>query len=375
MTVFIADDSILIRNIVKELLASDPTVELVGEAANGADAVRGALRLCPDIVIMDIDMPIMNGLEATSRITQESGIPVLVFTHNTDPELPFKALELGAVDFLLKPDFSDLNKPDYVGRFLSRLKVLSKRRVVPRRPRAEEAGPGQRADACGSQAQPRPGAKAASAEAAARVGAEAPHDPASLPGGLPDAAAIAIGASTGGPQAVCLLLSGLASPFPLPITLVQHIETGFDKGYADWLSEETGHAVELARNGTVPRPGKVYVSPTDIHLRFSESGFVLDDGPKVLNQKPSVDVLFESAARLYGPKALGILLTGMGTDGAEGCAAIRARGGYTLVQDEASSLIFGMPKAAISRNAASLVLPLDGMPAFLAAVAGKRHGR
>ena len=386
MKVFIADDSILIRNIVKELLSTDPSVTVVGEAANGADAVRRALELDPDIVIMDIDMPIMNGLEATARIAGASTVPVLVFTHNADPELPFRALRNGAVDFLLKPDFADLNKPDYVGRFIARLKVLSARRsgAAPRPIR--DGAPDDPAAARETAAHGVDARWTGTADAGKDAGRDIGHLGSPVTGAdidefrafmsdLPDSALMVVGASTGGPQAVCRLLSSLPSPFSLPITLVQHIETGFDKGYADWLAEESGHRVLLAREGLAPEAGVVHVAPTDLHLRLSRAGYLLDDGPKVLNQKPSVDVLFRSAAELHGPRVLGILLTGMGTDGAEGCVAIRAGGGYTVVQDESSSLIFGMPKAAIARGAASIVLPLDKIAPFAAAVAGKNDGR
>ena len=180
---------------------------------------------------------------------------------------------------------------------------------------------------------------------------------------------IVVGASTGGPQAVALFLSCLKPPFSLPIAIVQHIETGFDRGYADWLSDQSGHRVILAEPGEHPAAGAVYVAPTDKHLLFSRGGFILDDGAKVQNQKPSVDVFFRSAAAGYGDRALGVILTGMGADGAEGCAAIVASGGFTVAQDEASSLIFGMPRAAIARGAASLVLPLDRIGPFVASVA------
>ncbi len=308
---------------------------------------------------MDIDMPIMNGLEATAQIVKASSVPVLIFTHNMDPELPFKALELGAADFLLKPDFSDLNKPEYVGRFIDRLRAIASRRSrqqlsVP----AFDRSPGAEAPALPPRAD--------GAAAPSRDGVDVQPV---YPTARPAVSVIVVGASTGGPQAVSRFLSGLKPPFPLPIALVQHIETGFDRGYADWLSDLTGHRVVLAESGMEPAAGSVYVAPTDRHLLFSRSGFVLDDGTKVLNQKPSVDVLFRSAAELYGGRVLGVLLTGMGSDGAEGCAAIVAGGGFTVAQDETSSLIFGMPRAAILRGAASLVLPLDRIAPFVASAA------
>jgi two-component system chemotaxis response regulator CheB len=335
------------------MLSSDPEISIAGEAANGSDAADRVLALKPDIVIMDIDMPIMNGLEATARIARASSIPVLIFTRNEEPELPFKAIERGAADFLLKPDFNDINRPDYVTSFIARLRALASRHG--------------HAPVATRERQSSHETKAALAEAAPRdLGLPSPSSE-PCPS-RPSPAMIAVGASTGGPQAVSSLLSSLKAPFPLPITLVQHIETGFDKGYADWLSDQTGHRVILAKPGEEPRPGTVYVAPTDLHLIFSDSGFVLDDGLKVQNQKPSVDVLFRSAAERYGSHALGILLTGMGSDGAEGCAAIQAKKGFTVVQDEASSLIFGMPRAAIARGAASLVLSLEKIGPYVASV-------
>lgn len=375
MRVFIADDSILIRNIVKELLATDPGILVVGEATNGADAAERVLNLQPDIVIMDVDMPIMNGLESTRLIVASSTIPVLIFTHNTEPELPFKALRLGAVDFLLKPDFSDVNKPEYVISFIDRLKALSRRSNAGK----NLAGKPAAMKGADFSAAPAPRQTVAANRAATRLpvfeGTQRSTQtsaPQSVnQSGLPRASVIVVGASTGGPQAVSRLLANLRKPFPLPIVIVQHIETGFDKGYAEWLTSETGQRVVLATDGEEPGPGTVYVAPTDRHLKFANAHFVLDDGPKVLNQKPSVDTMFASAARQYGEQTLGVLLTGMGTDGADGCAAILAAGGYTVVQDEASSLIYGMPRAAVNRGAASRILALDAIGPFVDSVAGR----
>lgn len=366
LNVFIADDSILIRNVVEEILSTDKDLRIIGKAANGADAVTKVLSLHPDIVIMDLDMPIMNGLEACAKIVEASSIPVLIFTHNTDPELPFKALELGAIDFLLKPDFNDLNKPDYVETFISKLKVLASRHVL--KPNKTYSSIECENSALLNKSDLNKSTEADDIEAERKT----EKDTHSLELNLPNfpneyknASMIVVGASTGGPQAVSIFLSSISKPFPLPITLVQHIETGFDKGYADWLTEETGHKVILAKEGVNPESGIVYVAPTDFHLKFERGMFILDNGNKVLNQKPAVDVLFKSAADNLGRKVIAVLLTGMGTDGAEGCAQIQAHGGYTIVQNEASSLIYGMPKAAIERGAASIILPLDKIGPFI----------
>lgn len=356
----IADDSILIRNVVQEILATDSSITLVGIATNGEEAVDRALSLDPDIVIMDIDMPIMDGLEATARIIASSPIPIIVFTHNTDPGLPFRAIEKGAVDFLLKPDFAALNRPDYVSGFIARLKALSSKH---QRRRVTSGGTGGKV----GMKPPAPSRQAAPSQAAPSQAVMQTEFPAILP----RSSIVVVGASTGGPQAVSAFLSSLPKPFPLPIALVQHIETGFDGGYADWLAEETGHPVVLARDGDSLRPGTVHVGPTDFHMLITEKGITLNDDVKVQNQKPSVDVLFRSAAACRGRGVLAVLLTGMGADGAEGCVEVRSRGGFTVVQDESSSLIFGMPRAAIARGAASIVLSLDRIGLFVATVAGQ----
>ncbi|MEI6386094.1 MAG: chemotaxis-specific protein-glutamate methyltransferase CheB [Spirochaetota bacterium] len=357
MRVLIADDSILIRNVVQEILATDPSITLVGVATNGEEAVDRALSLDPDIVIMDVDMPIMDGLEATARIVASSPIPIIVFTHNTDPGLPFRAISRGAVDFLLKPDFTALNRPDYVSGFIARLRALASKHQKRRVP---------------SSGTIKLKAPASAAAMPSRAGMPLPAaTQTEYPATLPRSTIVVVGASTGGPQAVSAFLSSLPKPFPLPIALVQHIETGFDGGYADWLAEETGHPVVLARDGDALRPGTVLVGPTDFHMLISEKGITLNDDVRVQNQKPSVDVLFRSAAACRGRGVLAVLLTGMGADGAEGCVEVRSRGGFTVVQDEASSLIFGMPRAAIARGAASIILSLDRIGPFVATVAGQ----
>jgi two-component system, chemotaxis family, protein-glutamate methylesterase/glutaminase len=324
MRVLIADDSALIRTIVKEMLASFPDIIIAGEASNGSDAVERACAAHADIVVMDLDMPVMNGLEATARLRERSSIPVLVFTHNLDPGLPFKAMEAGASDFLLKPDFEDLGKEEYVSSFVAKLREIS-------RPRG------------GRQ-------KIARLEYP-----EAVHR-------LARPELVVMGASTGGPLAIKEILASIKAPFPVPVAIVQHIETGFDSGFAEWLRSETGHDVSIVSQlGSDIGPGRVFVSPTDIHLRVRDKKLILDDGPKILNQKPAVDALFTSAAS----RLLSVLLTGMGNDGAVGSVAVKREGGFSIVQDEGSSLIYGMPKAAFLAGGASIVLPLKDIARFI----------
>jgi two-component system response regulator WspF len=185
---------------------------------------------------------------------------------------------------------------------------------------------------------------------------------------------VAIGASTGGPAAVRAVLEALSPDFPCPIALVQHIDTGYAEGYAEWLTQNTRLKVRLARDNDRPVPGEVIVGPTDRHLVCQGESFGLDDGPKVLSQKPAVDRLFSTAARYHGPNLIAVLLTGIGADGARGCLEIVKAGGITLVQDEATSTVYGMPKAAAELNAATSILPLGVIGQTLLEMVEKRSG-
>jgi len=299
----------------------------VGEAPDGQSAVALNAQLDPDLIIMDINMPRMNGLEATRRIMDENPTPILVFSREIDADISYQAINNGAVDVMLKPDMDQINEPAFHQHFLQKMRLLGSKRKKIVSDRGE-------------------------------VGT-------ALPGHQHVYEMMVMGASTGGPAAVKAILENLPGDFPLGIALVQHMEKGFDKGYVRWLNDATVLHVRLAGPAEHIRPGTVFVAPVDKHLIVVGKRLMLDDGPKVLNQKPGVDVLFESAALSYGAKLIGVLLTGMGRDGAAGCVSILSKNGITLVQDESTSAIFGMPKAAIEMGGASQVLPLHRMANYL----------
>jgi len=323
MKILIVDDSALMRAVIKTFLNSQKDMEVIGEATNGERAVVMNNNLVPDLIIMDINMPIMDGLEATRQIMRDKPTPIIIFSGDATAENSFRAMNMGAVDVMQKPDIDKMNDPAFQNEFLSKMRIFAKKRLFYEARPAKSAG------------------RIKSVQQNFRL--------------------VVMGASTGGPVAVKDVLHGIPQNFPLGIALVQHLEKGFDQGYANWLNEDTALTVKLAQDRQQISPGEVIVAPVDKHLIVQDNYFVLDDRPKVLNQKPSVDVLFETAAQTFRAHVLGVLLTGMGNDGAGGCVAIVSKGGTTLVQDKSTSAIFGMPKAAIEMGGASQILPLNEM--------------
>lgn len=339
MRILIADDSALMRSILKRMLQFEADFVLAGEASNGLQAVELSRTASPDLIVMDIDMPLMNGLEATRKIMSENPLPILIFSNAVGPDTVYEAMASGAIEAMQKPDMDRFNEPAFYADFLKKLRTLAKARPYPRRAAASDGG----------------------------------RDRFRL---------LVMGASTGGPAAVREILSKLPADFPLPIALVQHMETGFDVGYVRWLGDGTTLPVRLAERDVAMEPGVVWAAPVDRHIRIDRHAarptLILDDGAKVLNQRPSVDVLFTSAAEALGDRVAGVLLTGMGRDGARGCLSIVEKGGITLVQDEATSAIFGMPKSAIELGAASRVLALPEIPGAIESLfipGAKKEGR
>ena len=325
--ILIVDDSALIRSILKQVFSETEDIEVAGEASNGKAGVEAVRNLKPDLVILDINMPVMDGIESTRMIMDENPCPILIFSTMVDADTSFRACQAGAMDVMSKPDIGQYNDPVFLEKFFAKLRLLGKKTaehvkndgnsaVVSKPERIETAG-------------------------------------------IPEM--IVIGASTGGPKTVRTILAGLPGNLPVPVALVQHLESGFAEGYRDWLNSATDLEVVLVNSRMKYKAGNVYLATTDRHIVLNGPDVCPDDGEKVLNQKPSVDVLFNSASALFGPKLLGVLLTGMGSDGARGCLSIINAGGTTLVQDEATSVIYGMPKEAVRMGAASYVLPLDEM--------------
>jgi two-component system chemotaxis response regulator CheB len=319
--VLVADDSELFRELLSRLVASEAGLEVVAICSNGDEAAAAAARLKPDVITMDLHMPGADGFSGIARIMADTPTPILVLTANREEAVGFRALSLGALDILEKPQATaDL---DAFGQLLrSRLRLLAGVRVI-RHPRGLR---GRRGDVLPRNRR---------------------------------AELVVIGASLGGPRALATVLRALPEAFPAPVAVVQHIAEGFTEGLAGWLAGEARLDVREARDGDPIRPGRVVLAPSGVHLVVAEGHYRLSDAPAVDTFKPSVTPLFLSAARHFGPRACGVILTGMGRDGAEGLKAMRDAGAATLAQDEATSIVFGMPRAAIELGAVERVLPLD----------------
>ena len=358
LRVLVAEDSLTVRRRLCEVLAADPDITIVGEAVDGKQAIDLCQRLKPDVVTMDMMMPVMTGLAATEYIMAHCPTPILVVSSSMNRGEVFKtyeALAAGAVDVLDKPA---ADEPDgaWERRLVSTVKLVARIRVITH-PRA-------RLGALGQSRQERAAGAAALAAAPAPAARTRPCE------------LVVIGASTGGPGAILDVLRGLRQPFPVPILFVLHIGEPFGTAFADWLDGQTGLRVAYARDGdrVGAAAGRVVMAPPDVHLAIREGRLRLTHDPMRHSCRPSVDVLFESVAREYGAGAVAALLTGMGRDGAAGLLEIRRAGGFTIAQDEATSVVYGMPREAMLLDAVDRQLALADIGPTLSLLAAAPAG-
>lgn len=354
LRVLVADDSLTVRRRIADALEHSGDFEVLGEAADGREAVDLCRSLRPDVVTLDMAMPVMSGLEATEQIMAFCPTPILIVSASTNRgELfrTYEALSAGALDVLEKPLAPD-DGDAWDARLAATLRLLARIRVITH-PRARLAQG------------PRP-----------PEGAEDTKTAAASPSGAPQL--VAIGASTGGPGAVREILRGLSADFPLPILVVLHLGAAFSGALAEWLNHESPLPVAFAEDGEVlpvPGRGRVLLAPPDRHLVLREARLRLSAEPPLHSCRPSVDLLFQSLALGMGPAVAACLLTGMGRDGAQGLLALRRAGAYTAAQDEASSVVYGMPREAVLIGAAARVLPLDQFAPSLSRLALPRRER
>ena len=334
--VLVADDSSLARDMICTILSSEPGISVVGTAANGLDAVAKVVTLKPDLVTMDIEMPMMGGLDAIERIMAEHPVPILVVTALGGVRTAFSAVSKGALDVIEKPDI------DYQGglELIKKVQLLSKVNIS------------RHLDV--------------KARTESMAGSSATVEPP-----RPNGRVIAIAASTGGPQALQQILSRLPVDFPAPIVISQHIAEGFAQGMADWLNASTPLAVSVVRAGEQMSPGRVYVNPSEFSMRITRQGMTILEGQEACQlYHPCCDTLLTAAANAYGEHCVGVILSGMGDDGVDGMRAIKSAGGMTLAQDAKSSVVYGMNRLAVERGYVNRVVALADIPSELVTLVG-----
>lgn len=345
--VLLADDSSFMRKVLQTIVSSDPQMEVVGQAKDGNEAVAMAQSLKPDVITMDINMPHLDGLQATEQIMSQNPRPIVIVSSETrdGAASTLTALELGAIDFISKPSSGidlDMNS---VGAELNRkLKMAAKVHVVRTAARPKTRGGGAHREM--------PGANTEGIVSPATNGSRFP--------------VVVIAASTGGPAAVMQLVADIPKDLPAAVVLVQHMPASFTSQFAVQLAEATEIQVKEATANEALAPGIFYVCPGSHHLRVSPKGrVVLDSGARISGYRPCADAAMETAAAWAGPMTTGVVLTGMGNDGSRGAQAIYSGGGAVFVQDEATSVIFGMPAEVIKTGFVTQVLPLDQIAAAI----------
>jgi two-component system chemotaxis response regulator CheB len=344
--VLIAEDSPVACKLLVSILQSAPSLQVVGIAHNGAEAVRLAKQLKPDVITMDVYMPEMDGLEATRQIMTESPRPIIIVSDNIDKKernLTFNALQVGALSVIEKPTMYD--PPELHEALVSQVKLMSEVKVV----RHWHKLPG---DSSPPQS--------------------LAESPALKRNGKSKIKLVVIASSTGGPNVLAEILSKLPAEFPAPILIVQHIAPGFVDGLANWLNQQTSLEVRLARHADEPQAGQVFIAGDGYHMVVNSMGFIsLSKTPPYQGLRPAADHLFNSVAQVYGATAIGVILSGMGSDGAEGLQTMRKTGAHTIVQDKDTCVVFGMPAVAIELGAAEQVLPANKIAAAIMALAHK----
>jgi two-component system chemotaxis response regulator CheB len=341
--VLVVDDSALMRKLIPQMLATDESIEVVGTAMDGTFCLKKIEELRPNVVTLDLEMPGMNGIDTLKEIMRRHPLPVIVFSSHSieGASVTLKALGLGAFDFVAKP--RDGATDATARELISKVKAAVECRFKPRILVSSPAKPAKR-----------------------ELLSTAPNK------------VVAIGISTGGPQALEYLLGQLPADFPGAIAVVQHMPDGFTDMFARRLDELSPLRVKEAQSGDLLQAGRVLICPGNRHMKVKRKPtgdiVVLGDDARVNGHRPSVDVLFRSVAEEFNSHAVGVLMTGMGDDGAEGLGAVKKAGGLTIAQSEDSCVVYGMPKAAIERGYALRVVALDVMSSTLQAICGRGHG-
>lgn len=363
--IIIADDSYFMRKVLSDLFASQPDFEVLDVAVNGKEAVEKAAKLHPDVMTMDINMPVMDGLAALEILMKDSPVPIVMFSSLTKEgaDATMKALSLGAIDFISKPGGS-ISAIDKIEKdILAKVRAAAKANV-----KAFDTKPKLSASdrmPLGQKKIPLP----------ERKGLQRPTKPELKPGvkpvlnikpriGRPSALGkiVVIGTSTGGPKALQKVIPALPKNFPCGILIVQHMPAGFTKSLADRLNEISQISVKEAENNDIIEAGHAYICPGNYHMTVEKSGMgrsiALNQDPPIGTLRPAADILFKSAAK-FGPDVVSVILTGIGNDGAEGMTEIKKTGGIVIAEHESTTVVYGMPKSVINLGLADQIKPLQ----------------
>ncbi|HJT70700.1 MAG TPA: chemotaxis response regulator protein-glutamate methylesterase [Terriglobales bacterium] len=345
--VLVVDDSALMRKLIPQIIETDPSIQVVGTAMDGNFGLKKIAELKPQVITLDLEMPGMGGLDMLKEIMRRHRLPVIVVSsHSTaGAAVTLKALSLGAFDFVAKPADVTSRMQESARDLIAKIKAAAQSRGIQITSPEEQPAASRRKKAGSVSGSP--------------------------------TKVVAIGVSTGGPQSLQYVLSQLPPDFPGCIVVVQHMPEGFTEMFARRLDECTSLRIKEAQSGDILQPGRVLVCPGSRHLKVKRLPLgdvaVLSDEPRVNGHRPSADVLFKSVAEEFGPRAVGVIMTGMGDDGANGLGFLKAAGGMTIAQSEQSCVVFGMPKAAIERGHAMRVIDLDAMAAALQSYCADRE--
>jgi two-component system chemotaxis response regulator CheB len=339
--VLVVDDSPTVQELMKYILTSDKDIEVIGIANNGIEALKFLEKRKPDVITMDVNMPFMNGIEATERIMETNPVPIIMVTallDSTDVEITFKAIQAGAVSVIEKPvSVRDVNYKNRCKSIIDNVKLMSEIKVVKRKLRRSSINSNKLLQI---------DAKVNDNFAGKKI--------------------VVLGVSTGGPAILKTIFSKLTERINVPILVVQHITPGFINGLVEWLKQSTKPPIHIATNGISVLPGHIYFAPDDYHMEIMENGkILLSKEEKINGLRPTVSHLFNSAANAYGKNTIGILLSGMGRDGAQELKLLKELGAVTVAQDKESSVVYGMPGEAVKINAATYILSIEKIAELL----------
>lgn len=348
--VLVVEDSPVAQLLLVHILNSDPRLSVLGTANNGEEALAFLKRNKPDVIVMDIHMPGMDGFETTRRIMETQPVPIVICSASLNPaevSRTFRTLEAGALAIVAKPvGLGHQEYEDMAGKLVETVQLMSEVKVVKRWPRS------RRTDGLAAVSSP---AAAQASDASIKV--------------------VAIGTSTGGPPVLQTILAGLPRDFPIPVLIVQHIAAGFLPGLVDWLNQTTGFPIHIAAHGEPLLPGCAYLAPDGYHLGLGANGQIALSRQEPENGlRPAVSYLFRSVAAVCGANAVGVLLTGMGRDGADELKLLKELGAVTIAQDRESSIVHGMPGEAIALGGATHVLSADKIAEMLLTLVARRKG-